>query len=814
MENKEELVHAFNVGDGHVEHPFSVSFFDDRITCNHCRSIKGLDKEKPDEGDQMDKKSNQMKIDFVEIQNFRKLKECRIDFDTQKTLLVGANNSGKTSAMVALRKFLLSPKDIELRDISIGNWSAIDNIGRDWEQDKTSEDSLDNYLPSLDVWLDVPLTKIHHVVHIIPSVDWSGGAIGVRLRYEAGNIDHLKADYIDARRKALQIERESSDDPKPSIEPRNLVDFLQKSLSKYIGLKAYSLDTEKLIQPDSKGKASVQELEFDALELDRDPFQGIINIREIPAMRDFSEGGPTNHDGTSFKSERVTSSLSGHVRSYYDQHIDNSEDINADDIGAFGAIQQAEKAFDKRLKRGFSPVLSELTDLGIPGINNPNIVINTRFKSLDGLSHDSAVQYCVSEPEDGQSERYLPESYAGLGYQNLIAMVFLLMRFRQDWVEPKKTGSDKIGIEPLQLIMIEEPEAHLHAQVQQVFIKKAYSVLRNHPDLGDSFQYATQLLVSSHSSHVAHEVDFSNLRYFRRLNAEAKGLSPTSTVVNLSNVFGVDKQTLRFVKRYIKTTDCDLFFADGVIFVEGQAERILVPHFIRHHFNGLWKRYISLIDIGGSHALRFEPLIKALGLTTLVITDLDAGLSTKVDLAKGGTTTRIKKAKPKYGAGQVTTNNTLKSWHPKLTNIDDLLELKEGGHHACIDDEYELFIAFQKSVDDPIVGSSNKLIPRTFEDALIYANFECLKDFSGSSTTNGIAKLVESRLSGEDLEIAVFDIVDRAEKAAFAIDCLVATEEEASLLPPLYISEGLGWLEEKLQESENTNESSDGGQNG
>jgi predicted ATP-dependent endonuclease of OLD family len=39
------------------------------------------------------------------------------------------------------------------------------------------------------------------------------------------------------------------------------------------------------------------------------------------------------------------------------------------------------------------------------------------------------------------------------------------------------------------------------------------------------------------------------------------------------------------VKRYLKATHCDLFFADGVVFVEeGQAERILVPHFIRHHF--------------------------------------------------------------------------------------------------------------------------------------------------------------------------------------------------------------------------------------
>ncbi len=48
-----------------------------------------------------------LKISFVEVQNFRKLKSIRIDFDGQTTIFVGANNSGKTSAMLALRYFLL-----------------------------------------------------------------------------------------------------------------------------------------------------------------------------------------------------------------------------------------------------------------------------------------------------------------------------------------------------------------------------------------------------------------------------------------------------------------------------------------------------------------------------------------------------------------------------------------------------------------------------------------------------------------------------------------------------------------------------------
>lgn len=47
-----------------------------------------------------------MKISSIDIKNFRKLKECSIDLNGNETVFVGANNSGKTSAMDAIRKFL------------------------------------------------------------------------------------------------------------------------------------------------------------------------------------------------------------------------------------------------------------------------------------------------------------------------------------------------------------------------------------------------------------------------------------------------------------------------------------------------------------------------------------------------------------------------------------------------------------------------------------------------------------------------------------------------------------------------------------
>lgn len=347
----------------------------------------------------------------------------------------------------------------------------------------------------------------------------------------------------------------------------------------------------------------------------------------------------------------------------------------------------------------------------------------------------------------------------------------------------------------MHLVLVEEPEAHLHPQVQQVFIKNAYKLLRKHNELGEKTTFSTQLVISTHSSHVAHEADFSSLRYFRRHPASSQVETPTTTVSNLSNVFGGGDDTQRFVKRYLRATHCDLFFADGVIFVEGQAERILLPHFIRHHFKTLSRRYVTLLDLGGSHAHRFKNLVDALGVTTLIIADLDATVDTKVTTKKNLETTRPKSAKPELGQGQKTTNPVLKEWHPSMELIDELLGLKSCEHVAQTEDHYDLYVAYQKEIsifnDD---GSTEKVIPRTFEDALVFANRKVLASISGIATTKKIKELVAGKHSAKDLEDDLFDLMKSAEKAAFALDCLMIKDPKA-LKPPQYIQDGLSWLE-------------------
>ena len=66
-----------------------------------------------------------MKIESVQIRNFRKLKDCHIDFGNKETVFVGANNSGKTSAISAIVWFLKNTEKFTLKKFTVTNWSLI-----------------------------------------------------------------------------------------------------------------------------------------------------------------------------------------------------------------------------------------------------------------------------------------------------------------------------------------------------------------------------------------------------------------------------------------------------------------------------------------------------------------------------------------------------------------------------------------------------------------------------------------------------------------------------------------------------------------
>lgn len=346
-------------------------------------------------------------------------------------------------------------------------------------------------------------------------------------------------------------------------------------------------------------------------------------------------------------------------------------------------------------------------------------------------------------------------------------------------------------IEPIHLVLVEEPEAHLHAQVQQVFINKAYHVLRDHEDLKGATTLQSQLIVSTHSSHVVHETKYSCLRYFRRLPAGMQVPVPVTTVINLSDVFGDGTETARFVTRYLRSQHCDLFFADAAILVEGPAEKMLVPNFIRGRFEFLTQCYITILEINGSHAHRLRKLIEKLGLLTLVVTDLDAGQPNDG---------KNPAAQPKRKSGQKTNNSSLKTWAPKLDDVDDLYAASPEKKILSGDQLFAVRVAYQTPVqilkDDGT--TTEEALPSTFEDALVFENIPFFQALQKHGLVRKFGDTVIKTKGAEAIGKELFDALRVGDKAEFSLDVIASADFE-NLKCPAYIGEGLTWLEERLK---------------
>lgn len=753
-----------------------------------------------------------MHIKFVEIQNFRKLKSVRIDFSKKITLLVGANNSGKTSATVALRHFLVEPEKFTTNDFTLSNWAPLEAIAVNWEKElslsnvaKPTLYAWETILPSLDVWLEIEPSEIHYVRRLLPTLDWAGGSLGVRLRFEPKQIEELQRDYLTERKAALDTKAAGGSassggrEYKLKLWPENLRGYLDRRLRMQFTVRAYLLDAASCTNP-TNGIANPQILPAGIGPIDGNPLDDLIRVNAIAAQRGLGEANSetSNLNGDTVSAERKP--LSEQLRAYYSRHLDPTESPDPADLDALEAIEQSQNVFDTRLETGFTPAIKELEELNYPGVADPKLKILTRLRATDGLNHSAAVQYEIAAATDKASDSALrlPEEYNGLGYQNLISIVFRLMAFRDAWMRVGKAGkaaalrSNKNDfISPLHLVLVEEPEAHLHPQVQQIFVRKAYDVLRNHPDLKTNEALKTQLIVSTHSSHVAHESPFSCLRYFRRLAAET-GSIPTSAVINLSEVFGPDEETKSFVTRYIRAVHCDLFFADGAILLEGDAERILIPHFIEQHFKTLHRCYITVMQVGGSHAHRLQALIEHLGLTTLIITDVDTGE------AQG----HHKWTLPNRGCGQVTNNPTLKKWHPEKTLYDDLINLPDVEKVKTYGfPQFFVRVAYQGPT---MIKLNSKAVPievfpSTFEDALAFENLGLFSAFEGGKLATSIKDVLAQPIDTLALAKRISETVRETKgKAEFALDLLTIKEDLESVKMPPYIEDGLKWLELQL----------------
>jgi hypothetical protein len=265
---------------------------------------------------------------------------------------------------------------------------------------------------------------------------------------------------------------------------------------------------------------------------------------------------------------------------------------------------------------------------------------------------------------------------------------------------------------------------------------------------------------------------------------------PSSEVVNLADAFGDDDETRTFAERYFQVQHTDLLFADAAIFVEGTAERMLVPFFIDRDFPALGSRYMSFLDIGGSHAHRLRPLVERLGIPTVVITDIDP---VRVATDSDGKTTRKAEAITDHTALECG-NDTLTMWHPKVTSLADFTKISGQAQVWTSDKGGKVRFAWQVPVP------SGGPWPSSFEDAFILTNLEWFKDQTGEKGSLGSAvRTVIKHPDQVGLNEALHGLLRGSfKKGDFAASLFESLCAGKPLQCPGYISDALAWLQEEL----------------
>lgn len=355
---------------------------------------------------------------------------------------------------------------------------------------------------------------------------------------------------------------------------------------------------------------------------------------------------------------------------------------------------------------------------------------------------------------------YLPETYNGLGSRNLIYILFQLFEFFRDWqANPTPNG--------LYVIFIEEPEAHLHPQMQQVFIKQINQIAAEFArTMNGGIPWHVQFIITTHSTHIANEAKFDAIRYFLTTRNEQKETRVKDLRAEfMASGLAEDKQ---FLHKYLTLTKCDLYFADKAILVEGPTERILMPVLIQKTdavddgIPTLGNQYISVIEVGGAYVHHFQRFLDFLELRTLVITDLDAVARTEGD--------RVTYPECRVAHGTHTSNAGIKNWFDPA--IEGHIPLED-----CRNKNADEKINGARRIAYQVPEQGRTCCGRSFEDAFMLAN-STLFELEGATD--------------DELEESAFaNRPPNSGKTNFAIQYGI---DNTDWNAPLYITEGLKWL--------------------
>lgn len=702
----------------------------------------------------------------VKIINYRQLQNVELDLQDSLTVLAGPNNSGKTT-LISVLKGMFYDKKLRF------NYSDIPtNLSTAW---------LDKILPVFQTIMTKhdKETGIREIVKQISSNEafasnyvMESFQAQIQVDYDPVSDDiQCFADYLmDLDENKHSFYFLYTYEPSISSFEKVLNEHYDKMAARF-----RDIENPEGVEKDTKlyflkeellrlyCNASVEKCSFcnsdyqNANAMEVSAFKKLFNFQNIPAIRELDDSESDSSKGIS---KRVIALLKDN--DMWVKATKKLPDLLLSDIENSGAKKEIKNSSIKSL----DDTIRDISKTSGGHIGKLQLEMDVDEQDVeDFIQRITRAKYDI----DGL---LLNEESQGLGFSNLI---YLHMRLEEFY---KSVDNNKVNV-----FFIEEPESHMHPQMQNIFIrflKKYYADKK------------LQGLITTHSNEIARMVGLDSLRVIRqteKAKSELFNLSKFRNAIKNKKVKNVDADSefllANFFDWFFEIGYSELIFADKVVLYEGDSERLYIRKLLGlSAFSSLYDSYIAFIQVGGAYAHNYLPMLTMLKMKTLIITDLDYDkASITLEAAKNSISTNAtinhcyRLSCPDKGTQYSPTINELYDFQKK-----DKVVLYDG----------LVYLAFQDE------NSTARTLEEAMLNKLLETNvFEKLKrsEWKSIRKENKLTFTIPNNKKGEkDSEYSIRKIVEATSdnKTDFMYSVILSGNEEKML--PDYIKEGLLWL--------------------
>ncbi|WIW29300.1 ATP-dependent nuclease [Bacillus inaquosorum] len=691
-----------------------------------------------------------MFISQISIENFRTFKKkTEINFHDGTNVIIGHNNAGKTTVMRALEILFDTKKSKRL---------SIDDFNK-----QTSIQELKNAPPKVTISAKL-IESENECMYSDELVTVSTWLTRLEKPYEALITFEF---FLPEKEQEAYLKRFEKMDSVNLDEYWNAIqhDFLKKYIHKiYVG------------NPNNKNT-----IDFESI--DKFAFQFLSAIRDTE--RDLFTGRNTL--------------LKEVIDFFMDYDIKINQELEKE--ARFDMIKEKKNKFSKdaqnlienlqaRMFEGKKHMLKYVQDTGA-GFDGMN-------PSFEGSILDTELYSALKLIVEHETGVKIPAVHNGLGYNNLIYISLLLAKMQKDASGEYLGSNAKV----FSILAIEEPEAHLHPNMQYKFLK----FLKENREAE-----VNQIFITTHSPNITAAVDLDDIIVLRKFGKNIHIAYPGKVFDDSME----DIKSKKYVERFIDVTKADIFFAENLILVEGLAEQLLVPEFARKIQKDLTDSHTSVINIGGRYFDHFLKLFNekkskyAIKKKVACITDLDP---VRRELIKDNT----QKQNPWKSCSPLFLNVDCKNYQYKACSnslVNSIGDKKEGlirvftqekGESSTF--EYELILKNSACISLITDAVSNKEEIKDMMSA--YKNGNSIREIVGLLRKNDFRAEVEQVLSSitideqEEKKIKSKIIAGRymtsIKKGEVAQELVSIIADESEVInPPEYIKEAIQWISQK-----------------